>query len=656
MTERVVVDLDSDMDGWQPELPALPRPTAVNNLSDALRSKGLSPGAVRTLARAAVRPDEMRRKLADPLELRVQGGTLLIVETRLWTMAVWPHPANPREYGHRLYPLSDHPSARTPLVFEPTSQHDGGPELQIRAASPGALEERITEAKERLIRENPLFSDIAAEGVLQPLTVVSANIVHSDGAPPMTLLIAADGSSRISSAHRVVAGGKLEKHPSSYALAYDDRKFRKWISPHLRQAQRLSWNELDSGDRDILRALTLPARVIVGFRPDKRSGIPFHTAVRNLIGLTHIRPPKPYGASVENEAKADAVLDALSTPLLTRPALINKIQHQWYGGTITKEKVHEARLPEHPDLRAAEIVRSILGGGRTTTLRVNSGIRALTAKLNPRREERVDIAVELILRPLRTDEAANIKIVKSWRATLQRAYLIPEISEIPGDKLLETTGEDSITLEALRDLAIEEVEQGHGHSGHLAQAQIELAIKAAYYMATSEPMALQREIYGGGDDDDDRSLTVVLRAMLSRTRGVIQAYNVIKWGREGKPLLQTNETGKVILENGKEQFLTDKFIRETYSGQHVDIAATGIVAARQQWDRLVISVKETQKATKKLGEIPASDGGPAHVSRDGWDSKEVLVVRKLLDKVDRTLGDWGDTFDLANHLDSPEEQ
>ncbi|MEV6961340.1 hypothetical protein AB0M97_19495 [Streptomyces sp. NPDC051207] len=97
MTDEAPAGLRDNEAGWQPEPYVLPRLAAVDNLATALFGRGLSEEAAEALAGAAVQPEDMRRKLTDVNKLRVQGGTLHIVETRLWSASVLPHPANPRE-------------------------------------------------------------------------------------------------------------------------------------------------------------------------------------------------------------------------------------------------------------------------------------------------------------------------------------------------------------------------------------------------------------------------------------------------------------------------------------------------------------------------------------------------------------------------------
>lgn len=639
-------------DGWLPDIPTLPRPAAVTNLTNALEGKNLSREAARALARAAARPDDMRRKLADPVELRVQGGTLLLVETRLWSAAVLPHPANPREYGHRTYALGGEPGGVGNVLLEPESMPNGHAELVLTVDTPEELIARLADAEERLVRTNPLVEDLQVEGVLQPLTVVALTAEHADRTDSVTFLIAADGSSRISSAHRI------QGYPIPdliYTFPIDERKFRLSVSSQARLSQRGDWGDLSDRERGRLRVLTVPARVVVGFQPEPRAHLPFHTAIRNFIGLTHIRPPKAYGRPVENEAKADAVLDALARPLTTRPALIRERKKSWLAATASVDQIVRWGFPEHLDLRAAEIIRAILAGGNRAARRVNDGIRSLTVQQQPKREDRVDIAVELILRPLRTREHDSPSYVRPRRAVLQRAYRLPEIADLPADEQLEGMSGSKLSLEQLRDQALEEAEAGHGDDGRLAPAQTELAVKAVYYMAASEPMALQRELFGGTGDEDDRSPAVVMRAMLSRRRGVLQAYRVVKAGRASRPLIEVDDDGKTVSIKGEPQLLTDDRVRYLYNGEVLRDVAVGAAAAKRQWQVINAAVVKLKKTVDDMMLIPTHIGGSSIVQRDGWPAEPVRDARDKLDVVDRRLAGWAELFENKNENDDDSE-
>ncbi|MFD5420739.1 hypothetical protein ACFWJT_22275 [Streptomyces sp. NPDC127069] len=643
MTDEVLADMEGEGVGWQPEAYSLPRAAAVNNLATGLSGRGLSVGAVEALARAAVQPDDMRRKLADVNRLRVQGGTLHIVETRLWSASVVPHPANPREYGHRSYALGSGAASPPRVLLEPESVLGGGPELQLRVAVAADLAQRLVEAEDRLVKDNPLADDIAVEGVLQPLTVVCLTAHHTrDAIGPTPLLIAADGSSRISSVHQL-----LDYTPAviAYQWGRDFRLFRREVNRWLRLAQKQGWDALSPAEQGKVRALTVPARVVVGFDPDARTGVRFHTAVRNFIGLTHIRPPKPYSSAAEDEAKGDAVLDFLAEPMRSRRARITPQEKRWYAGLTTEAEAAAEGFSPHRDVRAMEIVRGLLGGGTGTARRVNEGIRSLTAQQRPTHEERVDIAVELVLRPVRTEKSDLQSYVRPRRAILQRAFRLPEIKELSAEGPLEGASGGS-SLEDLRDAALKEASEGLGAGGGMGPAQTELAVKAAYYMATAEPMALQREGSGAARDEDGRTAGAVLRAMLSRPHGIVQAYEVVRAGRLRKPLLEVDADGAPVrTAEGTHRQLTDALLRHTYNGEVLAVATAGLPAVRMRWAVVQTSVLHLKQAVQAMEAVPTHEGGVMTVvGREGWETKGIARVRGEMDWISRRLASWADTY------------
>jgi hypothetical protein len=642
--------------GWIPDGRALPRLQAVENLAAALVRGGMRDGAARSLARSAVNPDDARRRLGEPAKMRVQGGTLFVIETRLWTPGVVPYPTNPRELGHRAYPLGlpDVHGAEG-LIPDPVQSPGRSAELTLRLSRPEDLAHRLRDAEVWLRDANPLVEDVAVEGILQPLAVVILNVEHNDGASPLHLLAAADGSSRTTAAHTLL---KLDPAEVAYDLSQDERAFRQFIGRYLRLLRDRGWDGLSNEEQQRVRALITPARVVIGFEPEPGRSLTFDGAVRNLIGLTHIRPPRAYGAPVENEAKADAVLDALARPLLTRPAHITPLERMWFSGLMTRTQAENAGLPPYPDIRASDITRALLHGGRATVRRVNQGIRSLTAKQQPSPNERVDIAVELILRPLKTERAAEKGYsIAARRAALQRAYRLPEIAQQNDAPIIEGFSDSEFTLEDLHDLALQEVEAGHGDDGGLESAQVELATKAAYYMIVAEPMALRREGYGGDENiaRDERALSVVLRAMLSRRRGVHQAYAVIRAGRAGEPLFEVDEDGVPVLDaRHRKRVLTDDLVRAAYTNRPVTKATTGAAGAARRWAEIVDSTDRLQRAVEELQRV-RGDRGNRFVDERGWPNAQVRPVRDQLDRISRTLAAWADRYEEVQH-DLQEEE
>jgi hypothetical protein len=640
----------------------LARAKANENLAQALVRAGWSSEGARIVARACVKPDDVRRRIAAPVELRVPGGTMLLVETTVFSHGVTIYPSNLRELGTRLYPLGmvDH-QTKDVVISDPVADVDYLCELVLDVRDPDQLSERLRSSEAWLNRRNPLVSDIAVEGVLQPVTLVGMRIDHRNGAPSTHLLTAADGSSRTTAAHKILS---VDAADLVYGTGSSDRLFRQQIGAVLRLLHEHGWAGLTDEDRRRVRALTMPARIIIGYRQEAGRGVGFDAAVRSLIGLTHIAPPMPYGTEVERDATADAVLDALRRPHRGRPPRISTDEARWYAAVMSPAERDAAGLSPYPDVRAADITRVLMHGGRRTTLRVNAGIRSITARNSPTAEERVAIAVELILRPWRTAHAGDQHLsLAARRSALQRAYGMAEISRQPDEPLLEGLSHSEYTLEDLRDQALDEVAEGLGRRKDqpLGPAQVELATKAAYYLILSEPMGLRREAPPSARlrDDvqyvDQRSPSVVLTAMLATTRGVRQAYAIVACGRAGDPLWEVDEDGQFVGDDARSRMvLTDEYVRATYGGKGPRQRATaGLAAVEHAWQELVQSLTALEKATKAVADV-RSAAGRSYLDEEGWPDDEVDAVRRRLDHVDHLLRSWQDRW-AARQKDRPDD-
>lgn len=634
-------DWDAGGEGFE-----LARAKANENLAAALVQSGWSADGARVVARACTRPDDVRRRLAAPVELRVPGGTMLVIESPVFCHGVTVYPTNLREIGNRLYPLGmvNYP-AHDAVIADPVADVDCPSELVLEVSDQNQLSERLRSSEAWLSRRNPLASDIAVEGVLQPVTLVGMRIDHRNGAPSAHLLTAADGSSRTSAAHRILG---VDAADLIYGTGGSDRLFRQQVGAILRMLNERGWAGLAEEDRKRVRALTMPARIIVGYRPEAGRGVSFDVAVRSLIGLMHIAPPRPYGAEVERDATADAVLDTLRRPYRGHPPRVSVDEARWYGAVMSPEECSAAELSSCADVRAADITRALLHGGRRTTLRVNAGIRSITARSSPTAEDRVAIAVELILRPWRTAHAGDEHLnLTARRSALQRAYGMPEISRQPDEPLLEGVPNAAYTLEELRDQALDEAEQGRGRRKDqpLGPAQVELATKAAYYLILSEPMGLRREAPPSArpadEPADQRSPSVVLTAMLATVRGVLQAYAVVVHGRAAEPLWEVCEDGELATDaKGNLTVLTDERVRATYGGKGPRRrATTGLAAAEQSWQELVDTIGAMEKATDAVAAVRSATGR-SYLDEEGWPTDDVDALRRRLDRIDHLLRGW----------------
>jgi hypothetical protein len=625
-------------DGWAVSGLAVPRQAAVGNLESALARFGFSERAAEVIAGAAARPDEVRRRLAEPVSLRVPGGVIGIVDTLVWSNAITPFPTNPREMGSRRYPLAAQ-DGNGFLIGEPQQTPGHLAELSFRVPTRQYMVDRLRDAEEWLRRHNPLTADVAAEGILQPITLVASNVMHADRTAPITMLAAADGSSRTSAAHAI-----LGVDVAKVAYASDGRWIRQENGRQLKELANRSWEDLTEKEQEKLRALVAPARLVVSYQADPGRNVTFDQAVRALIGLTHIRPPKPYGRAVERDAMADAVLDTLSRPIGRRSPVITEVERDWLAGRLTQAERDSNSLPSEPDVRAAEIIRTLLYGGRATAVRVNRGIRALTAEQRPSSETRTDIVVELILRTVRTEHATDSSYaIQARRAAFQRTYRLPEISQQPSTGLLEGTSEAPLSLAELRAQALAELDDPDRDDHRLGEAQTELAIKAAYYMITADPMALRRELIGRDDEEeqDERALSVVLRAMLNTAHGIHQAYSVIQAGRAGRRLHEVDEGGKFTKKNGHYVALTDPLVRETYTGDTIGSSQSGMAAAARHWNRVTTAVEALENSVIEMSRVEDVSGLPV-VETYGWPKADISELRNRIDRIDRALADWGD--------------
>ena len=207
------VDLDDDDANWNPDGSSieLARAKANENLAAALIGLGWSAEGARILARACARPDDVRRRLSAPVELRVPGGTMLVVESTVFSHGVTTYPTNLRELGARLYPLGiTGDSAEDKPITDPVADPEHPSELLLEAGDRSQLSERLRSSETWLHQHNPLADEVGLEGVLQPVTLAGMRVDHRDGAPSVHLLVAVDGSSRTTAVHRLLGADSAD--------------------------------------------------------------------------------------------------------------------------------------------------------------------------------------------------------------------------------------------------------------------------------------------------------------------------------------------------------------------------------------------------------------------------------------------------------------
>jgi hypothetical protein len=144
----------------------------------------------------------------------------------------------------------------------------------------------------------------------------------------------------------------------------------------------------------------MPALILVGFRPHPSGNTVFPTAVKSLVALRHVDPPKPWGDGPENESLADEVLDELY-----RQDLISAAQRDYFAGSYTRAEARAAHMPDDPVLRASEIVHLFTNPSE----RIEEAIRVAVTSQSTRKRITPkllnDLATALILRAVADDRA-----------------------------------------------------------------------------------------------------------------------------------------------------------------------------------------------------------------------------------------------------------
>jgi hypothetical protein len=505
------------------EIPRMSKASAGKALADKLESRGFDPSAAQSIARTAVDPADVRRRLERPTPIRVPGAVLWVVEADVWAPTIVPYVVNYREAAGRVFPadttVSPAKTPEHPPIRRPVGDLEGRPILDVQVDDEDHLVHAVESSVNYLIEHNPLAESIEEKGVMFPITLV-CTAVTADGGEPVHLPATADGSSRAAGALDVLGIG-AEDVIRRYRA--DSRDLSALIgrvrSIFSRSSSQVSQEELGKAN-----ALILPARIIVGFDPDAAGTEDFAKAVHNYVQLIHgDLPPKAWSATAKVDAKADSVVAELE-----RADLITPNQALYLEGMLDRKEAKRLGFPTEPDERGL-VITSLLSSKKTP---VHAAIRAGVVQASDRtiltKKAKGEICAELALRGARSGMAPK-------EASIAREVL----TNVYGNSLiweqgLEPSGKDSAEL--LRE-ALEERK-----AGEVGPATVELGALGGFWLVVHRILRDPR-FFKEEDFSDSRSPSVVLTALMDSDWGLRVLARALADGRAGTAPAQVDAEG-----------------------------------------------------------------------------------------------------------------
>lgn len=600
---------------------------------------GLSQPSATAIANGVVDPSEVRKSIGEPSDpdvekIPVPGGTLLGIRTSVWARRIMPDPRNPRTLPSRRHPFAIEPGtggedAKFRPVPEPRPLDPEQPckaQLAVEIESRHHLTWAAQQAAAFVLAENDWRASIASQGVMEAAWIVATTYEHGDGSADVTTLTTAEGSSRATAVHNLL-------EVRSADVPYDDNEAR--FRAHIRKLNDALARGPSKNDLVALRCERVPALILVGFRPHPSGNTGFPTAVRSLVALRHVDPPKPWGDGPENEALADEVLDELY-----RWDLISATQRDYFAGACTRSEARAAHLPDDPVLRATQIVQLFTGNEERVgeALRVAVTSQSTRKRITPKLL--YELATALILRAVADDRAKVDQV---------RRYLRHAFGQSVHRAPWQSTGR--VTDQLMND-ALAEVRQSIGTEGveEPGPASLELAVRAAYPLVVSGRLNADRGTRGG--QPDRRTPGEVLDAMRRSIHGVHQLAQAIRDFSNNTSIRAVDEEGQVKRIAGGSE---DKAVNDVYL--RTEFPPPGKVKAPQPGDTptdhynvrlhaLDAALDTLEEAFEGLVEVVGDDGRPLVEAR-GVDHRLVKRWRDLLSRIDEEVLVWGRTFRKA---------
>lgn len=514
--------------GKLPEIPAPPKRGAVRQLQKALLTaadadeRGLSEAAAEAIAYAVADPAETRKYALKHLSyMKVPGGTFTLIRDRLLVNRVITYPVNPRVLDSQRFPAAAAEGDPRRLFWpehDVVGDPDGYCELLLRGEDRSRVSGVLQDHGGRLRRQNKLDT-IPELGVLRPIIVMPMTVrTDADEKDPVIALTSVEGSSRTAWSH--FAQGIDPAAPLYGATA--DPLAAQAVARELAQVAVAPKDTVTPKDLQRVRTLLIPAEIIIGFNPEPESGNSrLEAVVDQLLGLTHIDPPKPWSGEAAEAKIGEKILASLH-----ETGQIDADEHAWLAGMISPEEARVKGLDPWPARRAARLLWLASRDTKDPISKaVADGVRSASFQRRVKRQTKGDAVAALALRAFNPDQAEDDRGI---RAAMPRAMRTPifYVTGKAGNGRWTVTKRDP---DELRDAALKEVREGEPGG-----ATLELAALAMWALVTSGH--LHRGTAKSSQRGDPRDPEQILEALMGSEQGVRVLHRAVADDLAGIPL------------------------------------------------------------------------------------------------------------------------
>ncbi len=587
----------------------------------------LSPEAAEAFASAVVDPAEVRKAAESPEALYVPGGTLFGLRTRVWTRRVMPDPRNPRVGPARRHPIAVRPGSTEDAHYrpipEPDPDPDGRPELRLDIESREHLTWSSVIATKYILKDNDWRLSIRNQGVMTEVWLSAVTLMHQDGSLPVTVPVTSEGSSRLTACHEI-----LDIRSADVPYTRDDRALRSIIR---------SLNDAVAGgpsveQAEMLRCETVPALLLVGFQPHPDSTATFATAVRSLVALRHVEPPKPWNEAAKMGSIADTVLEAL-----TAQGLLTDEEELWLLGGLTPQEAADMGFSDDPAVRAARIVRLLTDTDPSVHQTIRVAITGQTTKQRITNKFKLQVAAALILRAVGNEEGQKVSDI--YRG-LQTAFS-DTLATNPWQATYRSPHE-------LVDAALAEVQRSEDGG----PASRELAARAAYPLIVSRQLFPDRGTQHS-DQPDRRAPSGVVERMRTSEWGVRQLGQALEDHAADHTIRAVASNGEpIVLDDGEgEQSVTDNWLRRTFPPPGRPVAPPAPETAHEKFLEAMARMGEAMdaidRAVRRLTAVEGVDGRPL-ILTEGVDPSHADAWLDDLMKLFQAVPVWKATY-AARH-------